>query len=312
MARSVEVPATITALTSARALLTLRDAGHDWEIEARRAGVPVDLHPEFATRVSVDRVERLFARGIELCGPDFPLVARPPRAEDNHSPINLYCRTRSSVREAVEGFVSLCDRITDAYRTTFEDDPEGGVLRWVGRPRPALWWFDLADALGTARSAVPRGPHFVRIHTPVPVPPGAAALFGCPIVAGPMFEVIFARTFLATRLAPSDPAVRALVERQVQAIVPPVPTSSAIVATLWSLGPTATMADLARAARISERTLHRRLAESGTSFRAELDAMRARLAVGLVSGRSTDEVAALLGYSDSGAYRRAARRWTAR
>src|SRR5262249_43033362 len=80
-----------------------------------------------------------------------------------------------------------------------------------------------------------------------------------------------------------------------------------IVATLWALGPTATAARLAEREGISERTLHRRLARAGTSFRAEIDAIRRRFAAG-AGDRSAEELAILLGYSDARAYRRRAPR----
>lgn len=309
MTRDAAASATITALTAARALQTLARTGHDWETEARRAGVPADLHAEFGWRVAVGCVEALFERGVVLCGPDFPLMARPLRAEENRSPVGLYCRTRDTVRDACIGLVPLWDRVTDAYRVSFEETPTGGVFRWSGVPRPTLWWFDAADTLESLRSVSQPGARVTCIRTPTAAPPGAAGLFGCPIAPGPDFEMVIPRALLAARLLRSDPAIRAHIERQVAALAPPPATGPSVVAILWSLGPTATVPELATATQLSERTLHRRLAEAGTSFRAELDGMRQALAARIGRERSTDEVALLLGYSDSGAYRRAARRW---
>lgn len=65
---------------------------------------------------------------------------------------------------------------------------------------------------------------------------------------------------------------------------------------------------------ITPRTLHRRLSAEDTSFRAILDEMRHRIAIDQLSnGASTvEEVAYILGYSDSSNFRRAFRRWTGR
>jgi AraC-like DNA-binding protein len=74
--------------------------------------------------------------------------------------------------------------------------------------------------------------------------------------------------------------------------------------------PALTLPTAARALAVSARTLQRRLAEEGTSWRAELDAARReRTAQLLGRGRTKDATAASVGYSDSRALRRALRRW---
>jgi AraC-like DNA-binding protein len=67
---------------------------------------------------------------------------------------------------------------------------------------------------------------------------------------------------------------------------------------------------VARQLGMSPRTLQRRLEEEGTSWRGEADALRREQACRLAGqGLSRADVAAYLGYSDSRALRRAARRW---
>lgn len=71
------------------------------------------------------------------------------------------------------------------------------------------------------------------------------------------------------------------------------------------------MATVARELNITERTLHRRLAAEGTSYRALLDEVRATLAAELLkSGLTVEETAHRLGYSESAAFTRAHTRWT--
>ncbi len=71
-----------------------------------------------------------------------------------------------------------------------------------------------------------------------------------------------------------------------------------------------TMAAVAREFCITERTLHRRLAAEGTSYRALLDEVRATLAAELLnSGLSVEETARRLGYSETAAFTRAHARW---
>ena len=71
------------------------------------------------------------------------------------------------------------------------------------------------------------------------------------------------------------------------------------------------MVQVARRLHVTPRTLARKLAEEGTSYRAIVDDLRHRMAVDLIkSGSSMDEIAYLLGYTDTSNFRRAFRRWT--
>lgn len=70
------------------------------------------------------------------------------------------------------------------------------------------------------------------------------------------------------------------------------------------------MTTIAKELCITERTLHRRLAAEGTSYRALLDEVRATLAAELLhSGLTVEETARRLGYSEAAAFTRAHTRW---
>ncbi|MGW0354993.1 AraC family transcriptional regulator ligand-binding domain-containing protein [Nocardia nova] len=71
----------------------------------------------------------------------------------------------------------------------------------------------------------------------------------------------------------------------------------------------ATLETVARRLAVSPRTLQRRLAESGTSWRRELDRARRAVAGTLAETTTQSALASRLGYSDARALRRAARRW---
>jgi AraC-like DNA-binding protein len=73
-----------------------------------------------------------------------------------------------------------------------------------------------------------------------------------------------------------------------------------------------TLARVARAMRMSERTLQRRLGEHHTTFHAVVEDVRRELALYHLkrSELSLGEIAFLLGYSDTRAFLRAFRRWT--
>ena len=75
---------------------------------------------------------------------------------------------------------------------------------------------------------------------------------------------------------------------------------------------TLTPKSIAKALAVSPRTLSRRLAEEGTSFRILLDDVRRDLACGLLQDRSSNigDIAFFLQYSEPAAFHRAFRRWT--
>lgn len=72
------------------------------------------------------------------------------------------------------------------------------------------------------------------------------------------------------------------------------------------------MASVARRLAVSERTLHRRLADQELTYRAVVDATRRELAQNLLrqSRFTLSDVAFLTGYSDQSAFQRAFKRWT--
>jgi AraC-like DNA-binding protein len=69
---------------------------------------------------------------------------------------------------------------------------------------------------------------------------------------------------------------------------------------------------IARKMGVSRRTLQRRLADAGTSFRDAVDAARREVALAeLARGASSmTDLAFLLGFSEHSAFARAFRRWT--
>jgi len=74
----------------------------------------------------------------------------------------------------------------------------------------------------------------------------------------------------------------------------------------------ASLAETARALGLSQRTLHRRLHEEGTSFREVKDGLRREIAMARLekSGASVADIAAELGYSEPSAFFRAFQGWT--
>jgi AraC-like DNA-binding protein len=79
-----------------------------------------------------------------------------------------------------------------------------------------------------------------------------------------------------------------------------------------ALPESSTFEAVALSLQLSPRTLHRRLHEEGTSFRAIKEGLRRELALARLarSGRSIADIASDLGYSEPSAFFRAFRQWT--
>jgi AraC-like DNA-binding protein len=145
-----------------------------------------------------------------------------------------------------------------------------------------------------------------------------AKVLQCPIHARATWNgIAIAKRTLEIPLSRRDPLLRSWLERQADAILARLPTSSDAcddVRSVLSSQATAgemTIDAVARRLSITPRTLQRRLARSGTSFETLRDDARRKAAELYLSTTSLTiaEVTYLLGYSEPTAFHRAFRRW---
>jgi AraC-like DNA-binding protein len=132
--------------------------------------------------------------------------------------------------------------------------------------------------------------------------------------------MILSRADAERPLRGADPALSAIVRRRLEkALAESESTTSGTMAArvrrllLDDLGQTAlTPAATARALEVSTRTLSRRLAAEGTSFRQILDQARCEFAKALLhdGNLSVGDIAFFLQYSEPAAFHRSFRRWT--
>ncbi|MFI1098042.1 AraC family transcriptional regulator ligand-binding domain-containing protein [Streptomyces sp. NPDC020917] len=117
-------------------------------------------------------------------------------------------------------------------------------------------------------------------------------------------------------LVTADPALAAIIRRTAAALsaphqagTPAVPGLREVIAGQLPDG-RPSLAEAARRLAVSPRTLQRRLGESGTTWRAELDAVRRDQAAGLHPSETGPQArAARLGFAESRSLRRAMNRW---
>lgn len=134
----------------------------------------------------------------------------------------------------------------------------------------------------------------------------------------PCTELVFERAFLSARSPFRDPELHAALSAYGERKVREVTESKAFALRVQKLlaqerfPRQADAALIARKLRLSARSLRRRLAAEGTSFAAVVDeALLARALSCLVDhGRSIQETAYELGFTDKGSFHRAFKRWT--
>lgn len=145
-----------------------------------------------------------------------------------------------------------------------------------------------------------------------------AALPGVDLRAGAgRHELVVDRAALDAALPQADPVTAAALERQCAELLDRRRMRSGVAAAvratmLADLASPPSMEEIAASLHVDVRTLRRRLADEGTSFRALADEVRGTIATELLraGGLTVQEVAARLGYHDAAGFSRAYRRWT--
>ena len=226
------------------------------------------------------------------------------------------------VRAAFHSLATHFRTVSAGFEMEIEEEGGGAEarLQWK-RSNPARDVsdeFTLAVLVGRFRAHAAFAPEQVRLTRPLPRPPtrherllGAPVAFGCAVAALRMGAASW-RAPLRT----ADPALQDTLRRLAERLelgTPPNDLEHAIRARLRGLLPEgrAEAPTLARALGLSERTLRRRLRDSGRSFQQIVEDVREAEAERLLSGPEVAlaEVALRLGFSDQSAFTRAFRRW---
>lgn len=158
--------------------------------------------------------------------------------------------------------------------------------------------------------AYPRPVHAARYHD----------AFRCPITfRGDANRMVIPVTLMERRLPTQHEPTRLAAVEACRTMLAPNDPPSDLVASLEALlamhlRRPLSMRDVADRLHVTERTLHRRLAESGVRFRDVADRVREHRATSLLRHSSVpvSEVATEVGFGDSREFRRAYVRWTGR
>lgn len=307
---------------------TLQDLGHDPEPLLRRCGLPERMAGT-GQAVPVDRELAFIRAALAVSGrPDLGLLA----GRGHRFPVfgfwGLALVASPTLASAIRVGLQYVDLTHTFLRWSFQRGR--GEAELLMRPAFALGeletFFVERDAAAAAtlledltgqRGALSEA---VFAYAPPAWADRYAATFGCPVA--------FRRDRHALRLGTArldqplpggDPVTAAAAEAQCRRLLETFSPAGGLAMSLRRFmldhpGRLPTQDEAARHLGLSRRSLRRRLAEEGTSFRAQVDEVRFGLVAGYLENTplSLDEIAARTGFSDAANLSHAFRRWTGR
>lgn len=320
-----------------RATHTVVTAYQVWQ-EAVRSGIAepelralTGLDPagltDFTSRLPAAQLFAVWAAVIRrLDDPAFPLRVADGAARDARSAVFYLAAACATVREAILRSVDCATSWTTAYTLSARSTPGGGLAIVLDGLDPGDLGarceaeFQLADFITGIRTELQPGYTPLHVRFAHRAPPDARAhhaWFGPGLEFGaPRTEVVYDPAMLDRPIGTARPGLADVLAKHLADLrMTDAPPSYRDRAWQWlaaHTGDRATVAVAARALAISERTLHRRLAEEGTSFRELNDEVRHELAVHLVrtTSRPVREIATTVGFADPRSFQRAYSRWT--
>jgi len=292
----------------------------------RAAGIDPAALKVPGTRVPARTSQRLLRLAEQAVGdPSLGIdVARQMHGTALHA-VGYAWLSSATLGEACRRFARYMRVLTELWTMRIEEG-SGGVriaFLFAGAQPPAVWVHDWLAAGFVRLCRITYGEAFTPLDvTVVRSAPDPRAPFDewfrCPIVWGAARASVLCRhEDLAQPLPTANPDVALANERVALEYLERLDRSDIVaqvrrrILELLPSGPPTQM-EIARALALSPRTLHRRLAEAGTSFAELLDNARRELAAGYLqrTDYSIAEVAYLVGFAEVSSFNRAFRRWT--
>lgn len=316
---------TPTAALPFNMLAGIQKAGIDLAALAVQAG----LSPEALRKpLSAEQADRFFTVAYERIGdPAVGLaLGMQPMRPELFGVVGFSAMTCSSFGAALARIARYNALVSACELDIVPDADEAAVrVRYGGPGRPysrCRMDVQMGTLLNFGRLFTEREITPVRltlIGEPPPYHARYAEVFSCPVLFGqPHDSIVFRRSDLDLPLVSANPRVAALfedaAERDLVAHRSPRDTAQTVREALRQLlhGDVPSIAQVAGALFVSERTLQRRLAREGVQFSTLLDEARLEMARRyLAAGRaSLTEIAYLLGFVDPNSFFRSFKRWT--
>jgi AraC-like DNA-binding protein len=283
-------------------------------VEAARERVDEEAYYGFLERAALPDDDGLPYRYAEELHPD------------DFSALGLALKTADTLGDSLHRLVRYILLLSDTLEYALHDAADGGAVLVLTRPhhrRGARLANEcaLAAVTGVLREAAGRRvvPTAVSFCHPRPASIAEAhAYFGCPVrYDAPRNALELDASTLATRARLADQGLSTFLLSQLEQLRADQAERSlaaTVRATVTDLLPDGapSKAVIARRLGMSERTLHRRLAEHGETFQSIVTRARRDVAEALLAEdrHTIAEVAFLTGFADQSAFQRAFRTWT--
>ena len=264
----------------------------------------------------------------ELSGdPLFGLHAGKYAEVGSYDILDYLFLTSATLGDACRALAHYHRILSDIWRLDLVVEGEVARFRqWVPaefvEPLRHAWDYFFAGGLKRIRSALPSGLDPRAVHLMHAAPADAAgeyeAVLGCPVAFGhPIGEFVFDASYLDVGLLSSSSTLHRLVRRHADELLARVPSDQDLLVRAQTLlpvllkDPELSLAGLAEQLGVGERTLQRKLAEHGITYKELLQRVREDVALrGLESEAvSVQELAYQLGFNSTAAFSRAFRRW---
>jgi AraC-like DNA-binding protein len=240
--------------------------------------------------------------------------------------IDYLVAASTTVGDGIRRFARFFELIADGVVLAVDGDEDEYWLDLSvadGTPVPPVYVdYVFAALVGRIRMRIRPDLRVHRVELQQPEPPNPApyeTVFGAPVCFGAEADrLYFTRQEWGARTVSGDEALAQLMEAHARTPAPRVVTPASTFrseverALVAGIPEGRSAADVAKALHVSVRTLQRKLAAAGTTFREVSEAVSAQIAVKHLANPRTsiDEVAFLLGFSDPSSFNRAFRRWT--
>jgi AraC-like DNA-binding protein len=233
-------------------------------------------------------------------------------------------RTRPTLRSVFEHTGRYLPLLMDGARNSFDVEGDQAFTR-LQLPAPMVAHpaaYEFAFAVGVLRARRITGdagltPHEVHfLHDRPSDTTRHDELFRCPIHFGAsVAQLVWSHNNLERRMPNAEPGLREILEQKADAMLARLPQAGGYAEQVLALADcelrTISADHISGRLGVSERTLHRRLAAEGTSYRELIERARKAAALRyLEQPRTLEEVADLLGYASTQSFQRAFRRWT--
>lgn len=311
---------------SVRGLLaTWATLGHDLPTLFAQAGIDAARFDGASTEQPPEVIRTLWATALTLSGePTLGLQVAQALPFGLYKVLEFLAGNSPTIGEGVARVARYMGLATTAMR--MEIDQVEGLHRVALRPlqpgfvqRP-LSDYALALMVLRGRYAFDHPLPLAKVTFAEPPPPSVAAYeeaFGCAVLFGAADTALWlTEAVWQAPVTGSTPALFAAIEAHARALLDErtPPTTRALRTALGRAlrGGSVELGAVARGLGMSGRTLQRRLRGEGTTFAAELDAMRHQLAARYLGEPDVTlaEISDLLGFSEPPAFTRAFRRWT--